>query len=276
MSYKKLHFGTAGIPVSCQGNILDGIKRVRELGLSALELEFVRSVNIKEEKAKLVRKAAEENEIELTAHGQYYINLNSLEEAKMKASIERVIKAARIADLCGAKSITFHAAYYMKEDPRRVYNTVRNNIREILRRLQEQNVSITLSPETTGKPSQFGTVPELVELAEEIKEVRLCIDFSHLYARSLGKVNSHDAFSDVLATIEKRLGRDQLNNMHIHTSGIEYGNSGEKNHVNLQECPLRYEELVQAWKDYKIKGVVISESPNIEKDALLLKESFEG
>lgn len=276
MNYTKLNFGTAGIPVSCQGNILDGLRRVRELGLSALELEFVRSVNIKEEKAKLVRKAAKENAIELTAHGQYYINLNSLDEAKMKASIERVISAARIADLCGAKSVTFHAAYYMKEDSRKVYNTVRNNIREILRCLHEQNITITLSPETTGKPSQFGTIPELVELAQELEEVRLCIDFSHLYARSLGKVNSYDSFSDVLAIVENKLGRDQLNNMHIHTSGIEYGNSGEKNHVNLKECPLKYKDLVQVWKDYRIKGVVISESPNIEEDALLLKKTYEG
>lgn len=276
MAYSKLNFGTAGIPISCEGDILDGIRKVKELGLSAMELEFVRSVNVKEDKATQIRNVAKREGVELTCHGQYYINLNSLEKAKIHASIQRVTKAATIADMSGAQSVTFHPAFYMKIDPKTVFNTVKKSMIEIRNRLDKKSINITLSPETTGKLSQFGTVDELIKLAQEIEGVRLCVDFSHVYARSAGNINSYEKFSEILEKIENGLGRDQLNNMHIHTSGIVFGDTGEKNHVNLKECPLKYKELVKAWKDFKIKGVVICESPNIEEDALLMKNEYDA
>ena len=62
--------------------------------------------------------------------------------------------------------------------------------------------------------------------------------------------------------------------MHIHITGIAYGPKGEKNHLTLKESDLRFEELLKALKDFKAKGVVISESPNIEEDALLMKKVY--
>ena len=63
--------------------------------------------------------------------------------------------------------------------------------------------------------------------------------------------------------------------MHIHISGIEYSPKGERRHTTLLESDINYHELVKSWKDYRIRGVVISESPNIEFDALLLKKIYE-
>ncbi len=47
MPVDKLRFGTAGIPLSTKPyNTLNGIARVKELGLDSMELEFVRSINV--------------------------------------------------------------------------------------------------------------------------------------------------------------------------------------------------------------------------------------
>ncbi len=62
--------------------------------------------------------------------------------------------------------------------------------------------------------------------------------------------------------------------MHIHVSGILYSRKGEREHINLQESDLNYRALVEVWREFNIRGVVISESPNIEEDALLLKRLF--
>ena len=62
--------------------------------------------------------------------------------------------------------------------------------------------------------------------------------------------------------------------MHIHISGIAYGEKGEKNHLILKESKFNYQDLIKTLKEFKCKGVVICESPNIEKDALLLQETF--
>ena len=63
--------------------------------------------------------------------------------------------------------------------------------------------------------------------------------------------------------------------MHMHITGIDYGEKGEKKHLTLKESDLKYKELIKALKDFKVKGVAISESPNIEQDALLCKRIYE-
>jgi Endonuclease IV (EC 3.1.21.-) len=67
-----------------------------------------------------------------------------------------------------------------------------------------------------------------------------------------------------------------LDSRHIHISGIEYGKKGEIKHLNLEESDLNYVEILRALKDFRVKGVVISESPNIEEDAILMKKKYES
>jgi deoxyribonuclease-4 len=38
---------------------------------------------------------------------------------------------------------------------------------------------------------------------------------------------------------------------------------------------LKYEEMLKVWKEFKLGGVVICESPTMETDALLLKKTWE-
>ena len=272
----KLLFGTAGIPISSKGSTTaEGIAGVKELGLDAMELEFVRSVNITKEKAPEVKKSAEKNSIVLTCHAPYYINLNSVESAKLKASIYRILSSARIADLCGAWSVCFHPGFYQKSTKEEAYKRVEESLREIIQKLKQENNHIWVRPETTGKETQFGNLDEILQLSQKFENVMPCIDFAHFHARTNGKYNSYREFSEILEKVEKKLGKKGLENMHIHITGIAYSEKGEKNHLNLEESDLKYKELIKALKDFKVKGIVISESPNIEEDALLCKKVYE-
>src|SRR3989344_2993389 len=272
---KDLIFGTAGIPISTEDrNTLNGIERVRQLGLGAMELEFVHSVNISEELAPHVKKAMEKHSVVLTCHGQYYMNLNSKEKAKQKATVERILKAARIANMCGAWSLCFHAAFYMGMEKESVYNTVKNSLKDISKTLRDEGNKIWIRPETTGKGTQFGDLNELLRLSEDVEGVMPCVDFSHFHARTNGKYNTYEEFSSIFRDIEKRLGKQALQEMHMHLAGIAYGEKGEKHHLNLKESDLKYKELSKALRDFKVRGVLISESPNIEEDALMMKKTF--
>lgn len=274
---QKLLFGTAGIPLSTPDrNTLNGIAHVRKLGLDAMELEFVRNVNITRELAPKVKEEAKKNNVELTCHGQYFINLNSHDKDKKEASVQRVLNAARRAYECGAKSMTFHAAFYQGDPDEKVYETVKSALKNIVKTLQDESVKIWVRPETTGKPSQFAGLKEILQLSQEIDMVLPCIDFAHMHARTGGKNNTYEEFCEMLSSVEKTLGKEALTNMHIHMAGINYTEKGERNHLNLKESDFRYEELIRAWHEYKIKGVVICESPNIEKDALLLQKEYDS
>ncbi|RJQ17292.1 hypothetical protein C4573_04540 [Candidatus Woesearchaeota archaeon] len=272
----KLHFGTGGIPLSTEPrNIDNGIRQIKQLGLSCMEMEFVQSVFITKETAPKVKESAKKEEVVLTAHGSYYINLNAKEKDKLDASIQRILAAARITSLCGGYSITFHPAFYLKDAKEQVYETVKQQLKTIIKTLQNESVDVWIRPETTGKPTQFGDYLELLKLSSEIEQIMPCVDFAHLHARSNGKFNTYEEFAEVLTDIEKFLGKEGLQNMHIHMSGINYGEKGEKNHLELKDSDFQYKELMKAFKEFKIKGVVICESPNLEKDALLMKKEYE-
>lgn len=273
---KELLFGTAGIPLSAEPRTtIDGIRHVRKLSLGAMELEFVRSVNISRDRAPEIRRAAEESNVVLTCHAPYFINLNSLEKAKVKASIGRILDSARIANLCGAYSVCFHAGFYMKQEPKKAYDNVKRNMKEITSALKKEGNKIWIRPETTGKETQFGNVDEILQLSQELDNVMPCVDFAHFHARTNGKYNTYSEFAGILESIEKKLGKKGLEEMHIHLTGIAYGPKGEKNHLTLEESDLKYHELLKALKDFNVKGVAISESPNIEQDALLMQKIFE-
>ena len=272
---KELIFGTAGIPLSANPRTTgDGIKHVKKLGLGSMELEFVHSVNISKEKAPLINKIAKENDVVLSCHAPYYINLNSSKKETIRASIDRILNAARITNLCGGWSTCFHAGYYEGQDPKKVYDIIKGNIKEIAYTLKDEGVDIWIRPETTGKDSQFGNVDEILQLSQEIDNVMPCVDFAHFHARTNGKYNTYPEFCSILEKIEKTLGKKGLENMHIHITGIAYGPKGEKNHLTLDESDLKYKELLKALKDFKVKGIVVSESPNLEGDALLMQKVF--
>jgi deoxyribonuclease-4 len=270
-----LLFGTGGVPVSAKSRSTEaGIERIAELGLGCMEVEFVQGVRMSPEVAVSVGELAAKKNVALTAHGPYFINLNAVELQKVHMSKERILQTARIAALFDARSITFHAAFYLENTPAETYATVKKQLREVMNILHKEGNKLTISPEVTGKPSQFGTIEELLQLSSEIEGVALCIDFAHWHART-GKANSYEEFSNILDQVEKKLGRRGLDNMHIHLSGIAYGKKGEIKHLMLPDSDLHYAELLKALKERKAKGIVICESvPYLEQDALLLQETY--
>jgi deoxyribonuclease-4 len=270
-----LLFGTAGIPITTPvRDSVSGVKRVRELGLDAMELEFVYGVKMSELLALKINEISKKENVRLTAHAPYYINLNSQRKEIVQASIDRILGTARVAKKAGCESITFHAAYYGGMKPELVYKNVKEHLSQIVRILQDEGNNIWIRPETTGKKSQFGTLKEIIKLSQEVEQVLPNVDFAHLNARTNGMSRRYEHFEMILNTLEEGLGREILGNMHIHISGIEYSSKGERRHTVLEESDINYVELVKSWKDYRIKGIVISESPNIEFDALLLKKIY--
>ncbi|AKB43889.1 TIM barrel protein [Methanosarcina vacuolata] len=271
MPSKDLLFGTAGIPRSTKGTgSVSGIKRIRELGLDCMELEFVQGVRMSEKGAKNVLEAANNEEVALSVHAPYYINLNSCEEEKLKASLERIYNAAKIGNLCGAESIVLHAGFYQKSTKKHTFESISKALKELTGQFRDEGIPAVLRPETMGKRTQFGTLEEVLALSAEIEGVMPCLDFCHLHARE-GKENSYSEFMEILSKVEESLGKEGLSNMHMHVSGVEYGTSGEKRHLTLKESDLNYPELLKALKEFKARGRVILESPILEEDALMLR-----
>ncbi len=271
----KLNFLTAGMPLAtAKGGYPRAFEIIEDLGLDGMEVEFVHGVRMSDETRALVNKIQQEKNLVLTAHGPFYINLNSQEPDKIDASVQRIIDTAQTAKAFGAYSITYHAAFYMGKDKETVFEQVKTQTRKILDVLEENNIKIWIRPETTGKATQWGDYEEIIRLSKEFEQVLPCIDFSHIHARTAGEYNTYDEFCKVLDRIGTELGDFALNNFHAHLAGIEYTKKGEKCHLNLEDSDMNYKDLLKALKEFNVKGALVCESPNIETDAKLLKDYY--
>ncbi|MBF0359824.1 MAG: TIM barrel protein [Oligoflexia bacterium] len=275
MAFDKMLFGTAGVPNSTlrKSNPIEGVKQVHRLGLDCMQLEFAHGVRMKEEVSSNLRKVSYELQIPLTSHGPYYINLNAREQDKIDSSVERIIQTAKISDMCGAESMTFHAAFYMKDSPYDVFDLVEKSLNVIEERLNRLDIEIELRPELTGKTSQFGSLDELIQLTKAVNSCLPCLDFSHLYART-GICNTYEEFCEVLDLLKGEVGKNILKNMHIHISGISSNSKGDLKHLNLESSDFNWRGLMRALKDKQCTGYVICNSPNLEIDAKMLKDYY--
>lgn len=270
-----LLFGTAGVPLSAQERSSEsGVKRIRELRLGALELEFVQGVRMGPEKARRVGQVAIEQGVALSCHGPYWINLNSREKEKIAASKERILHTARIGKIIGVRSVIFHPAFYHEDAAELVFERVLEALTGIREILDAEENEVVLRPETTGKGSQFGNLQETIKLAQYIPGVLPCIDFAHLHARSNGRYNDYNDFCRVLEETAETLGDRWNKNAHFHISGIEYGLKGEKRHLILNEADFQYKDLMRAFQTFAVEGLAICESPNLEEDALALQSIY--
>jgi deoxyribonuclease-4 len=269
----KLLFGISGLPIGKEGNKFTystGITYLKQIGLDAMELPFVRSVNVTEKNKDAILTSKHAASFYLSAHGSYYVNLNAVDELKKQQSLERIIKGAEALKKVQGKSLVFHPGYYLKSSKEETFSS----IKQCLLTLPDLGIDYRL--ETTGKRTQFGSLEEIVQICSEVKTCKPCIDFSHLHARENGCLKTYDDFAKILEHIKSKLGDDALTDMHVHISGINYGEKGEKNHLPFEESDFNYKDCMRAFKDYKVKGCIVCESPLLEYDCLLLKSFYDN
>lgn len=272
-NFEKLNFITAGMPLRTgKASYPKAFEVLKEMDLDGMELEFVHGVRMNDANRDFVKEMSKN--FVITAHGPFYINLNSQEEEKIDASLQRIIDTAYVAKQAGAFSITYHAAFYMGKDKETVYNQVKTQTRRILDVLENENINVWIRPETTGKATQWGDLDEIIRLSKEFEQVLPCVDFSHLHARSAGEYNTYDEFSKILEKMGTEIGQYALENFHGHLAGIEYTAKGEKQHLNLENSDMNYKDLIKAMKEFGVKGALVCESPNIEDDCKLLKDYY--
>ncbi|MBW6409398.1 TIM barrel protein [Clostridium weizhouense] len=266
----KLLFGISGLPLGKGEKFTysTGIEYLHNIGLDAMELPFVRSINVTDKNRNSIIQAKEKNNIYLSAHGSYFINLNAEEDEKKEKSLERIENGARALKSVNGRSLIFHPGFYLKSSKEYTLNEIKRN----LSKLPYFGVDYRL--ETTGKGTQFGDLSELISICKDIKTCKLCIDFSHIHARYNGSLKNYDDFKRIFEEIGENLGREALNDLHVHISGIAYSIKGERNHLPLLESDFNYKDCLKAFKNYDVRGCIICESPILENDALLLKSTY--
>jgi deoxyribonuclease-4 len=263
----KILIGTAGIPASAEERSTGGgIIEVKNLGLHSMEVEFVHGVVMSPEKAEAVGKVQRETGIRLSVHAPYYINLCNPE--KLRGSQKRIIDSAYRGHLMGAGVIVFHPGYYGKLSKDEAFDMVESACKEMAEVIGENGWHVRLGLETTGKVSQFGTLEEILALCKDNKYCVPVIDWAHLFAKYQGDVDFRSVLSKLIAAGYKKV--------HTHFSNIEFTEKGERRHLTLDHRQPDFGELAKLILKSELKEInIISESPDIAGDALVMKKAFE-
>ena len=254
----KIRLGPAGL-----GGVKDAVDNLQEynkLGLRACEIAFTYGIYIKGKKdAEEIGKKAKEQDIKLSIHAPYWINLNSKEKRKIQESKERILHCCEIGHYLQAYCVVFHPGYYGGMEKEQTYQNIKKAILEMQKEIKKYRWKIKLAPETTGKVNVFGSVDEILRLVRETG-CSFCIDFAHILAREK-KVD----YKGILEKFEE-VSKDK--ELHIHFSGIEYGEKGEKRHIKTKDSEAK--ELIENLKKYaKAKEVtIINESPYSVEDSV--------
>jgi deoxyribonuclease-4 len=236
---------------------LKGVQKAAEVGLDCMEVEFTYGVRMDLKTAETVGALAKERGIILSVHAPYYINLASDEKEKFDASKVRILDSCEKAHAMGARNVVFHAGFYQKRTAGQTYSLIKKAISALQKSIARNGWQVKLCPEITGKPSQFGSLTELLKLKKETG-CGITVDFSHLYARQQGEID----YAKILAKLPKKF--------HAHFSGIEYGDKGERKHIRTTK--IFFEPLARALIKRQADITIINESPKPYEDAMMMKK----
>ena len=253
---------------------------IAAFGLDCYEYQCGKGVHIGMEAAQKLGNAAAAANISVSLHAPYFINLANPDPDSLKKTIGYITSSCQIADAMGATRVVIHSGALMKRSRQEALEIAKKSLKEVLAACDDSGFShIALCPETMGKINQLGDLNEVLELCLLDERLIPCIDFGHLYARSLGSLNGEAACEEMLDLVEQRLGPQRASTFHSHFSHIQFTpNGGEKCHRTFADddgfgpdwSPLAAAVARRGWSP-----TFICESAGTQaEDALTMKQIY--
>ena len=260
----------------------DAPRWLREIGLDCYEYQCGKGVHVGEATARKVGQAARERGIALSLHAPYFINLANPDPDALRKTTGYITGACLVADWMGAGRVVIHSGALMGRTRREVLDIALRSLKEVIAACDGAGFGhITLCPETMGKINQLGDLDEVLELCTLDERLLPCVDFGHLYARSLGADDGAEAVERMLTRMEGALGPDRAGRFHSHFSHIEFTmGGGEKCHRTFADdggygpdwAPLAQAVARRGWSP-----TFICESAGTQaEDALAMKQIYQS
>ena len=251
-------------------------------GLDCYEYQCGKGVHIGEESARRIGAAAELAGIVLSLHAPYFINLANPDPDSRQKTIGYITAACRAADWMGARRVVIHSGALMGRTRRQAMEIALPALSAVLAACDDAGFGhIALCPETMGKINQLGDLDEVLELCQLDERLVPCVDFGHLYARSLGREDGEEAMARILDKMAAALGNERASRFHSHFSHIEFTpKGGEKCHRTFQDdggygpdwTPLARQVALRSWSP-----TFICESAGTQaRDAAEMKRIYQG
>ena len=278
-------FGTAGLADSYPVKRFDPAAiaaYTAGFGLTAFEYQCGRGVRLAHDKARALGAACAARGIALSVHAPYYISMSSLEEDKRLNSIDYLLQSCALVKALGGRRVIFHSGSCGKQSREAALEKALDTMQRAVKACDDAGYGdCILCPETMGKVNQLGTLDEVLALCEVDRRITPCIDFGHLYARSLGtqfaEATAAADYAALLDTLQARLGDERAVQFHAHFSRIAYTKGGEKCHLTFADTDYGppHAPLLALLKSRSLVPTIICESAGTQaEDAAELAKMY--
>lgn len=268
-----IKFGASGTPLRFYD---EGHKNTEEMplwlkenGLDCFEYSFGRGVNLGEAKAKSIAESFKNQNIEISVHAPYFINLASPDDTKAQNSFNYILSSATVGKMMGVKRVVFHPATEGKESREIAFKRTIERIKELKSIIEEQKLTdIKFCPETMGKLAQIGTIEEVTQFCTLADFFYPTVDFGHVNAREQGSLKVKEDYIVRLKYMMNILGYEKVDNMHVHFSKVEYTPKGEKRHLTFEDSVFGpdYKPFIEAIVELNLHPYIVSESAGTQAD----------
>ncbi|QLH75194.1 MAG: TIM barrel protein [Methanomassiliicoccales archaeon] len=222
---------------------------------------------------KILGKMGKELDVELTMHTPYYMDLTSGNELTQK-SIDSIRWAGLLTNQMEGTMVVSHIGLYgdpEKMSKRQAYKVIKENIEDIMDFWSRNKLKPKLGFETSGRQEVFGSLEELLELADDVEGIVPVLNFAHLHARQNGTLREPQDFGELFDKVESYVG----GHFYTHFAGVEHEGGNEKRVTPIKKGDLRFEPLAEYLAEENPDCTIISSSPLLEHDAMYMKVIYE-
>jgi deoxyribonuclease-4 len=263
-----IYIGPAGVPLSCKGRTtLEGVQHVQELGLNAMEIQFVRGIRMDEEYAVEVGELAKQLGVKLGVHSPYYTNICSDDEKTIEKSMDKIAMSGYFADIMKADVVVAHTGFYTSLSKEKTMERAIQSVTMLRDYFGDNKFSCKLGIEVMGKQQTVGDLDEVIRICKAVPGVVPIVDFAHIHARGNGSLKTKEDFQAVF----KKLDSLKLKHIHSYFTGVKYAQGNEINHVPIKKGDLDFTPLVEVILENDYNITVTSVSPIVEHDAMYMK-----
>ena len=259
---------------------LDAPLWVKNRGLNAYEYSFARGFNVGDFVMKALGEKCKENDVEISVHAPYYINLANPDESMIEKSFNYILTSLKYLKMMGGKRCVFHPGTCGKMSREEAFGLLEKNMVRLAEKIEEAGYSdMIVCPETMGKSMQLGTYEEIAKICKIAPFFVPALDFGHINCVLQGALKTESDFEKILKYMIDNVGLEKMKKVHIHFSKIEYGPKGEIKHLTFEDKVYgpEFEPLAKALRKLGLEPDVICESRGTQpEDAGEMKRIYES
>jgi len=258
---------------------------VAKMGLSAFEYSFGRGIRMSEATARAIGEEVAKHNILISAHAPYFINLAK----EFEKSYTYIEKSLIFLKLMGGRNLVVHIGSQGEFDRAVAIENCKKNLKKVIEKLGEnpelKDFDYRICIETMGRFHAIGNYKEICDICGVDPRVVPTLDFGHINCLMQGALSSKDPsaslkMTEIMDYCMQHLGREKMQELHIHFSAIKFGSKGELGHLDFADSPEifmpQFEPLAKYIKDKNLTPTIICESSQcMAQDAVILKKAFE-